>query len=992
MPTHGLTEALQETLAVFDSAAPLTTQEVTEQLDVGRRSTYARLERLVDQHQLIKTKQVGASARVWWRPPGDDDVQTADEREAFASLVEAVEEYAIFRLDPDGYIRTWNNGAKRIKGYEADDILGEHFSTFYTEDDIEAGVPAQNLKNAAADGTIEDEGFRVRSDDTYFWASVTITPISDDQGELTGYIKVTRDLTDRRQYEESLRQQRDYIEGILETVPVGVVVIERDGSFRTANERALELLQIEPSEDTTYNVGIKAVYNEDGEFLPPSERPYIQAFETGDSYRNWHAQIELDDGTRRWLSTNIEPLPDDDGSINQVLVAIENISQLKKQADRLERQRDELRDELNEIFKRTEEAFIALDTDWRITYVNDHAAEMVRVSIGELVGARVWDVFPEVAHGEVRSLAESAMERQEPFEFEFQSEILEIWVEIRGFPSNSGMSIYFRDITERKVRETELQQTKAQLESATNAGRIGVWQRNIANDQLFIGEGFTEIWGLDRTQGNESISLQEVLESIHEEDRQRIETAIDEAISSCGTYEEEYRIRTGDGELRWVIDRGIVECDDDENPQSFSGALTDITVRKRSELELERQRDRLATLYGINEGVLQVAAAVISDATSDEIEQTVCDALSSSNAFDFAWFAGINGNSGKRELETTPTTVEPQSRSLGGSIDDLLSSTLADDTKLSHQGVRVVRDRTRKPTTEVQPQEDMGSAINAIALVPITYKNIDYGVLGIESTRETAFDGTEQDVIARLGEIVGHSIAANERKQALLSDELIEIEYHVPNILEIFDCNSSFGGTIRFDQITPVAEGTYVAYGGISRKGIEDIESMVEEITHWEQFILRSSDDPARFELHVRDSLIFTTIASAEGYIESLVIEEGDLTVVLHLPTTVNLRRTIEEFDTVFPSGSVVRKKQIEHRHAGPQEMYQNIVGELTDRQRTTLEAAYHAGFFEWPRDAQGVEIAESLDIAPATFSQHLRTAERKLLDVVLGPNPTVVR
>jgi PAS domain S-box-containing protein len=113
-------------------------------------------------------------------------------------MVESVRDYAIFMLDPSGYIASWNVGAQRIKGYTADEIIGRHFSVFYPQADIDAGNPALELEVAARDGRFEEEGIRLRKDGTAFWASVVLTAVTDDDGSLVGYVKVTRDLTERR--------------------------------------------------------------------------------------------------------------------------------------------------------------------------------------------------------------------------------------------------------------------------------------------------------------------------------------------------------------------------------------------------------------------------------------------------------------------------------------------------------------------------------------------------------------------------------------------------------------------------------------------------------------------------------------------------------------------------------------------------------------------------------------------------------------------------
>ena len=146
--------------------------------------------------------------------PSQSKTNTAHEalRESerhFELLVQAVKDYAIFMLDPQGRIATWNSGAERIKGYRAEEIIGEHFSRFYTEEDQREDLPMRSLLRAATEGRHEAEGWRVRKDGSRFRASVVIDPIRDDAGKLLGFAKVTRDVTERRLAQEMLDQARE---------------------------------------------------------------------------------------------------------------------------------------------------------------------------------------------------------------------------------------------------------------------------------------------------------------------------------------------------------------------------------------------------------------------------------------------------------------------------------------------------------------------------------------------------------------------------------------------------------------------------------------------------------------------------------------------------------------------------------------------------------------------------------------------------------------
>src|SRR5215470_2368319 len=140
------------------------------------------------------------------RPPRD----LLESERNFRLLVEGVADYALYMLDPTGIITSWNIGGERIKGYAPQEILGQHFSRFYTETDRANGKPARALGIAREHGRYEEEGWRVRKDGTFFWASVVIDPIYEG-GELVGFAKITRDITERRNAQLKLEQMQKHL-------------------------------------------------------------------------------------------------------------------------------------------------------------------------------------------------------------------------------------------------------------------------------------------------------------------------------------------------------------------------------------------------------------------------------------------------------------------------------------------------------------------------------------------------------------------------------------------------------------------------------------------------------------------------------------------------------------------------------------------------------------------------------------------------------------
>ena len=169
----------------------------------------------------------------------------------YRMLIEAITDYAIYMLDRDGIVSSWNPGARRFKGYEASEILGEHFSRFYTEADRAAGLPKKALEIAGREGKFENEGWRVRKDGSRFWAYVIIDPIRDGCGDVVGYAKITRDLTERRRAEESLRQSeqqfRLLVQGVTDyaiymLTPEGLVSSWNAGAQRIKGYEASEII------------------------------------------------------------------------------------------------------------------------------------------------------------------------------------------------------------------------------------------------------------------------------------------------------------------------------------------------------------------------------------------------------------------------------------------------------------------------------------------------------------------------------------------------------------------------------------------------------------------------------------------------------------------------------------------------------------------------------------------------------------------------------
>src|SRR5436190_7857446 len=185
-----------------------------------------------------------------------NETELADGEQKFRMLVQGVTDYAIYMIDPRGYITNWNLGGERIKGYRAEEVIGGHFSQFYMPEDRAAGIPARALEIAAREGRYEGEGWRIRKDGTRFWAGVVIDRILDPDGKLVGFAKITRDMTEKRRAEEALEQARAALAQAQKMEAVGQLtggVAHDFNNLLTVITNSLDLLEarLRPDPQTT---------------------------------------------------------------------------------------------------------------------------------------------------------------------------------------------------------------------------------------------------------------------------------------------------------------------------------------------------------------------------------------------------------------------------------------------------------------------------------------------------------------------------------------------------------------------------------------------------------------------------------------------------------------------------------------------------------------------------------------------------------------------
>jgi PAS domain S-box-containing protein len=332
------------------------TQNQLAQANIKLSQLNNQLESLVDERTIELSKaNEKLATEIAERKQTEIGLKANEER--FRLLIEGVKDYAFIVLTPDGHVGSWNSGAERIKGYLAEEIIGQPFSCFYRHEDIEQGKPEENLQLAAAQGRYEDKGWRVRKNGALFWANTVLTALRDEAGQLYGFAQVTQDVTEHQQAEEALQSQTNLLQLVLERMSDGVILADDQGQFLVFNPAAKHLFG-SGATDTSSSEWSQQY----GLFLPDQITPFpvdqlplVRAMQ-GEEVHNIkmfvrHAQAP--EGL--WVMINGTSLKDASGTFTGGVIVCRDVTELKHSEDALRQSEAELRHQTQELEKALQE-------------------------------------------------------------------------------------------------------------------------------------------------------------------------------------------------------------------------------------------------------------------------------------------------------------------------------------------------------------------------------------------------------------------------------------------------------------------------------------------------------------------------------------------------------------------------------------------------------------------------------------------------------------
>lgn len=405
--------------------------------------------------------------------------------------------------------------------------------------------------------------------------------------------------------------------------------------------------------------------------------------------------------------------------------------------------------------------------------------------------------------------------------------------------------------------------------------------------------------------------------------------------------------------------------------------------RAAYETRLARQHERLETLNKLNALVQDVTQAMIGLATREEIEQTVCDQLAASDLYTAAWIGDV-----------APDREEVSLRASAGGVEEVedVDRLTALSGPAALGAVRSRELQLAYRTDENDEPDGWGETLamldsRSAAAVPISYEQSLYGVLLVYSARPDAFDSREHVVASRLGEVVGHTVNAVETKRRLLADTVVEIQFESTDRQLFFAAASAdLGCTFRLDRVVPADGDDLLYYVSVEGAATDEVLDAVDGMPSVERarHISGGNGGGHVFEFKMTGPSVPLTLMKRGTKVASAVAEEGTVRFTAEVPPQADVRSIVDAITEAHPTVGFVARREVDRSRPSQEESLGAIEETLTERQRSALHAAYHSGFFEWPRGSTGEEVAASLGISAPTYHEHLRHAQQKVMTHLL--------
>ena len=498
---------------------------------------------------------------------------------------------------------------------------------------------------------------------------------------------------------------------------------------------------------------------------------------------------------------------------------------------------------------------------------------------------------------------------------------------------------------------------------------------------VFDGDGDPYVWNqalIETTgYGHDEIGSMSPEEFVPSDQREHVPGLV-EAIDVIGDQQVDVDIVTKDGETITHEFSGTTFAEPSTGELFRCGIARDITARLERERELERQRDELTTLTEINELVFEITSELTGTATRETVKQLVCDRLADSSLYESAWI-------GEPQLDGSGLAVGARAHTEGSEPPRSAGTS---------NGLPVGRElaarsfETREVNVETVQGVPSDRDVRSLLAVPLLFTDAIHGVLVIQSARPMAFSEREQAGFSVLGETVGFVLHAINNRKLLFADEVVELELGMTaNQSILIRASETLNCTLSLDGYVAAADQwlLYVTVDGTSPDAL--VEFGRGEATVERGRVLTDAGNRGTVELAIGESTILDAVVSAGAKVRWARADQGVGRLAVDAPLDADTRDVLAKLEASYPGIELLRRTE----RAAPiaeQRSPIDVLDDLTDRQRTAIETAYLAGYFNWPRSSTAEDVATSLDISAPTLHAHMRKAQQALFAELFDRDP----
>ncbi|WP_082501299.1 PAS domain S-box protein [Methylobacterium sp. Leaf88] len=522
------------------------------------------------------------------------------------AILDSTTRFAILGTDRDGVVTDWNAGAARLFGWPAAAIRGRGVACLFTPEDRAIDRPGIEMRLALEQGRAEDERWHLRADGTRFWASGEMMPLRDGDGRHIGYVKVVSDRTAEHRAGDALQNAEMRLRRAQEAGGIGVFSVGIDDGILHPTPEFCRLYGLPVAATYPASVFERLVIPDDSHLVSTAE-----SRRRGEPPRDVEYRIRRPDtGERRWIARRGEIERDAAGRPLRFSGVARDVTEARSARDALATSEARYR----ALFEAVDDGFCIIEffdgphgplSDY--VHVEANAGYERHTGIPDIVGRTLRDLAPAEAEGWLE-LYGGVLRTGTAIRFERAFPLAGRHIEVSAAriepASRRQVSVLFRDISARRRAEDALRASEAlarenieRVQLALAAGAIiGTWLWDLPTDRFSVDEAFARSFGLDPAAGREGLSLAQVVETVHPDDRAGLAEAIEAAIARGGAYAHQYRTRRVDGRYYWLEANGRVDHGPDGTPLRFPGVLIDVEERRAGEAERARVTEQLRSL------------------------------------------------------------------------------------------------------------------------------------------------------------------------------------------------------------------------------------------------------------------------------------------------------------------------------------------------------------------------------------------------------------